>query len=263
MSKTGADAANEDQIVITDDFIGVIDGSTSKTDKIYANCTPGRRAALLVAETISRLPPFIDAHEAVQLMTRRIASEYAAIGVVERLENHPVERMTASFAIYSGYRAEIWLLGDVPFMVDGKANNTRKAEEEQAAAIRAKVLRKRLQEGVSVETLQRNDPGRKEIMPFLKAYMQEQNQPGGYGVIDGFPVPGEFIRVLACPEAREIVLASDGYPELFPTLAASEGYLHKIIKNDPLLISDFKATKAVKPGNQSFDDRSYVRFLTL
>jgi glycerophosphoryl diester phosphodiesterase len=57
-----------------------------------------------------------------------------------------------------------------------------------------------------------------------------------------------------------VVLASDGYPFLEPTLEASEHRLEWQRKNDPLNIGEFKATKAFSIGNNSFDDRAYIRF---
>jgi hypothetical protein len=56
------------------------------------------------------------------------------------------------------------------------------------------------------------------------------------------------------------VLATDGYPTLLPTLAASEEALQQQRANDPLNIGSFQATKAFHPDNNSFDDRSYIRF---
>ena len=59
----------------------------------------------------------------------------------------------------------------------------------------------------------------------------------------------------------EVVLASDGYPFLKPTLAASEAALVEQIANEPQNIRSFIATKGIVEGNKSFDDRTYIRFL--
>ena len=59
---------------------------------------------------------------------------------------------------------------------------------------------------------------------------------------------------------NEVVLASDGYPFLKPTLAASEAALAEQIANDPQNIHSFIATKGIVEGNKSFDDRTYIRF---
>ena len=56
-----------------------------------------------------------------------------------------------------------------------------------------------------------------------------------------------------------VVLASDGYPRILPTLAASEEALAGLLAADPLCIGPLCGTKGVRPGNVSFDDRAYVR----
>ncbi len=89
--------------------------------------------------------------------------------------------------------------------------------------------------------------------------MQQQNKT--YAVIDGFPIPQQCVRVITLDfQPWEIVLASDGYPFLLPTLAESEQRLEQQRRDDPLNIGTFKATKAFLPGSNSFDDRAYIRF---
>ena len=79
-------------------------------------------------------------------------------------------------------------------------------------------------------------------------------------VIDGFHIPREHVRIITLNfQPWEIVLASDGYPFLCPTLAESESRLHQQRTDDPLNIGTFKATKAFHPDFNSFDDRSYIR----
>lgn len=93
-------------------------------------------------------------------------------------------------------------------------------------------------------------------------------------MIDGFPIYREGVRVVSLEEEsstissfsecntpfQEIVLASDGYPFLKPTLAESEAALEHLIARDPQCIHDFIATKGLEEGNKSFDDRTYIRF---
>jgi hypothetical protein len=79
-------------------------------------------------------------------------------------------------------------------------------------------------------------------------------------VIDGFPVPDEGIFVQRFPtDLHTIVQASDGYPYLQETLEASEQQLQELLREDPLLFRRYKATKGMKRGNVSFDDRAYVK----
>jgi len=80
-----------------------------------------------------------------------------------------------------------------------------------------------------------------------------------FAVIDGTAVLMSGVKIIKTSEAKEIILASDGYPFLKPTLAESEEALRQLLERDPLLIRDFKATKAWMEGRESFDDRTYVR----
>ena len=81
-----------------------------------------------------------------------------------------------------------------------------------------------------------------------------------FSVIDGFPIALDKVRVINVSGAKEIVLATDGYPFLYPTLSKSEQALTRQLSEDPLCIGHFKATKGLMRGNQSFDDRTYIRF---
>ena len=104
-----------------------------------------------------------------------------------------------------------------------------------------------------------DDTARQAIIPHMLETMQNQNRT--YSVIDGFPIPEQHVRVVTLDfQPWEIVLASDGYPFLCPTLAESEARLDHQRTTDPLNIGDFKATKAFAHGNNSFDDRAYIRF---
>ncbi len=76
-------------------------------------------------------------------------------------------------------------------------------------------------------------------------------------VIDGStPIYMPGTRIITA--AHSVVLASDGYPTLLPTLRESEEALAKHLATDPQNITDFVATKGLVEGNVSFDDRAYV-----
>jgi glycerophosphoryl diester phosphodiesterase len=81
-------------------------------------------------------------------------------------------------------------------------------------------------------------------------------------VVDGFPIPFQHVRTITLDfQPWEIVLATDGYPFLCPTLQESEERLSRQRSTDPLNIGpDFQATKGFHPDNNSFDDRTYIRF---
>ena len=109
-----------------------------------------------------------------------------------------------------------------------------------------------------------DDPGRRIIQPFITQQVRYQNldasHPLAYGVLDGTRVPDRFIEVHLLPDdADQLILASDGYPELLPTLDETEATLQRLLAADPLCIGPLLGTKGLRPGNLSYDDRTYLR----
>ena len=274
--------ACEDGMVVTDDFIAVIDGSTSKTPKhLNPDVKNGRYAMMLISEYIrEELKTDASVDEFCQGVTAYIYNKvYEKLGVEERLKEHPEERLTASAILYSRTRNEVWMVGDCQAIIDGKLYENGKPYEEKIARERVELIKQGLSPAEA----------RKQIEPLLiKAMLSGQNKT--YTVIDGFPIYREGVKVVpvscsvsdsvsaSCSESAsasesvsafgtipvsssEIVLASDGYPFLKPTLAASEAALAEQIANDPQNIRSFIATKGIVEGNKSFDDRTYIRFV--
>ena len=265
--------ACEDGMVITDDFIAVIDGSTSKTPKhLNPDMKNGRYAMMLISEYIrEELKADASVDDFCQGVTAYIYNKvYEKLGVEERLKEHPEERLTASAILYSRTRNEVWMVGDCQAIIDGKLYENGKPYEEKIARKRVELI----EQGLSPAE------ARKQIEPLLiKAMLSGQNQ--NYTVIDGFPIYREGVKVVALKtkpasssietyvqeqtkpvsSSNEVVLASDGYPFLKPTLAASETSLAEQIANDPQNIRSFIATKGIVEGNKSFDDRTYIRFV--
>ena len=56
-----------------------------------------------------------------------------------------------------------------------------------------------------------------------------------------------------------VIMASDGYPVLADTLEETERLLACSLAEDPLRIGEHPSTKGVAAGNESFDDRTYLR----
>lgn len=252
---------------MTDDFIAVIDGSTSKTPKhLNPEMKNGRYAMMLISEYIRQeLKADALADDFCQGITRYICDNvYKPLGVVERLSRHPEERLTASAVIYSRARQEVWMVGDCQALIGGKHYENGKPYEQEIAERRVALIK----EGMLPAE------ARRQIEPLLvEAMLSGQNKT--YAVIDGFPIYREGVKVVLVSSSEvvsassetvsassEIVLASDGYPFLKPTLAESEEALANQIANDPQNISCFIATKGLVEGNKSFDDRTYIRFLS-
>lgn len=274
--------ACEDGMVVTDDFIAVIDGSTSKTPKhLNPDMKNGRYAMMLISEYIrEELKADASVDEFCQGVTAYIYNKvYEKLGVEERLKEHPEERLTASAILYSRTKNEVWMVGDCQAIIAGKLYENGKPYEEKIARKRVELI----EQGLSPAE------ARKQIEPLLiKAMLSGQNQT--YTVIDGFPIYREGVKIVSVSDScsvqdsvpasdsvpcsdsasasdtipsssSEIVLASDGYPFLKPTLAASEAALAEQIANDPQNIHSFIATKGIVEGNKSFDDRTYIRFV--
>ena len=273
--------ACEDGMVVTNDFIAVIDGSTSKTPKhLNPDMKNGRYAMMLISEYIrEELKSEASVDDFCQGVTAYIYNKvYEKLGVEERLKEHPEERLTASAILYSRTRNEVWMVGDCQAIIDGKLYENGKPYEQEIARKRVELI----EQGISPAE------ARKQIEPLLiEAMLSGQNQT--YTVIDGFPIYREGVKVVSVSDScsvqdsvpasdsvpcsdsasasdtipsssSEIVLASDGYPFLKPTLAASEAALAEQIANDPQNIHSFIATKGIVEGNKSFDDRTYIRF---
>jgi len=253
-------AETEDGIVITDDFIAVIDGSTSKSPvRIADGYSNGRYCMMLIAGFIKRAVASTGVEEFCNGLTATIRDRYRELDM-RRLEEHPEERLTASCIVYSLHQRQIWMIGDCQCLVDGQLHDNPKPSEAIIAGRRAEIALHMLQSGeATVASLRHDDKARKAIIPELIEAMHGQNIT--YAVADGFPIPMDKVRIVSLnPGRHDIIMASDGYPFLETTLAASEKRLASQLSTDPLNISHFKATKAYIDGNNSFDDRAYVSF---
>lgn len=258
----------EDGLVVTADFIAVIDGSTSKTPHhLSPDMKNGRYAMVLISEYIQHeLKPESTVEDFCEGVTSYIYNKvYRQQGIEEQMQAHPEERLTASAILYSKAKNEVWMVGDCQAIIDGKLYENNKPFEDIVARRRVELIR----QGFTPQE------ARKTIEPLLiQAMLEGQNKT--YTVIDGFPIYRKGVKVVSlnAPQknvetdvadslphpAKEIVLASDGYPFLKPTLAESEEALAHLLAYDPQCTHEFIATKGIVVGNKSFDDRTYIRF---
>lgn len=258
----------EDGLVVTADFIAVIDGSTSKTPHhLSPDMKNGRYAMVLISEYIQHeLKPESTVEDFCEGVTSYIYNKvYRQQGIEEQMQAHPEERLTASAILYSKAKNEVWMVGDCQAIIDGKLYENNKPFEEIVARRRVELIRR----GFTPQE------ARKTIEPLLiQAMLEGQNKT--YTVIDGFPIYQKGMKVVSlnAPQknvetdvadslplpTKEIVLASDGYPFLKPTLTESEEALAHLLAYDPQCTHEFIATKGIVVGNKSFDDRTYIRF---
>lgn len=258
----------EDGLVVTADFIAVIDGSTSKTPHhLSPDMKNGRYAMVLISEYIQHeLKPESTVEDFCESVTFYIYNKvYRQQGIEEQMQAHPEERLTASAILYSKAKNEVWMVGDCQAIIDGKLYENNKPFEDIVARRRVELIR----QGFTPQE------ARKTIEPLLiQAMLEGQNKT--YTVIDGFSIYQKGVKVVSlnAPQknvetdvadslplpTKEIVLASDGYPFLKPTLTESEEALAHLLAYDPQCTHEFIATKGIVVGNKSFDDRTYIRF---
>lgn len=254
--KQGKPELCEDMIVNGKYYCAVIDGVTSKSQKRYGGKTGGRYAAELVAEAIEALGERETAIGAFAALDQKIAAAYQQPQVASE------DRIQACVILYSKFRREIWNYGDCQGMINERRLVHGKKIDDVLAGLRAYLIALHLKQGGKAEDIYAHDLGREAILPFMKDQALFANTAGefGYPVLDGTGICPKYIKKYRVKPGDHVVLASDGYPRLFQTLAESEAYLQHVLEIDPLAIGENMQTKMCAPGNLSFDDRSYLSF---
>lgn len=269
-----SDALCEDVAVECEGYVAVIDGATPKGKLRWGGKTSGRMAAETIAGAVESLRPDARCGDFVDAATNAVMKVYASTGRTDVVRAVPCERLCAAAVVYSVARRQVWMVGDCQFMINGRLFTNPKYIDKCLAGIRADADSYLLANGHSVEDLRRRDIGREIIYDALCQQSFFENTLCGdgrfnYAVIDGFPLVSarnmpQSMKVMCVDVAQgsEVVLATDGYPELHATLAETEKTLGEMIEEDVLCVSLNRQTKGVMSGNNSYDDRTYIRFTT-
>lgn len=260
--KAGDPEICEDAIVVTSGHVAVIDGATDVSGRSYQGRAGGWWAMAACRDVIQQLPYEVDAHTAVAAMASEIEASIDS-GLT------PAERPSAAVTVYSRARREIWQVGDVGFAYRGlpvAVGRPRKLIDQIAVSFRVAVLTAEVAAGnLSMDRVTEVDPGRLAARALISRQGALRNNLGPYGfaAIDGRPVPSSLVVVHPLPEEiDELVIASDGYPVIAETLAEAEATLAVLLEKDPWCVAELAGTKALMPGQESFDDRAYVRIRT-
>jgi hypothetical protein len=212
----------------------------------------------IVSRYIRRMPANTTSEQFLTGVTATVRRHYRR-SMLPRLQEHPEDRLTCSVVVFSRLCREVWLVGDCQCLIvnprQGAASSqyydNPKPYEAELAAMRADEVQRQMAEGKTVDQLLRNDTARPVIIPRMLETMRQQNVT--YAVVDGFHIPRQHVRILTLDfQPWEVVLASDGYPFLHPTLAESEEALEHQRLNDPLNVGNFQATKAFHPDNNFY-----------
>ena len=257
ISKTGSEATNEDGIFISEAYIAVVDGATSKDSNLFEGRTGGQVVRDIIIDSLAKLNGNETLIEGVRAIQNEIESRFPATQCFHAC---------ASAVIFNIKKRCIWMIGDCQACVNGIKYTNNKVIDDITSHARAMALEAFIMDGNPESEIFKNDIGREMIMPFLKMQKKFENKSGyfGYLVFNNVGMPDDILHSkivkIDVPENSEIVLASDGYPELKPTLEDSEKELATILATDPLCYKIYLSTKGLKKGNISFDDRTYIRF---
>ena len=258
IGKDGTNKENGDHIYEGEHFKAVFDGATPKGKRLWDGVPGDVFASRVLCEAMKNADPTFCSSDMISYLNDVIKKCYAERGVSFD-ELAPEEQLQVSVIIYSRYRNEVWSFGDCSVKINDKIYKHTRAGDKLLSDLRAFYTELYL---LKHRDITDEDPGRGAILPLLKEFPSMANQAGefGYDVINGGDICTDHIVVYSVKPGDRIILASDGYPELFDTLEETERYLFRMIEKDPLRIHELRGTKGVGLGNQSFDDRSYISF---
>ena len=256
----------EDIIATSNDFIAVFDGVSSKTGIRYNGKTTGYIAVELMSNALKFVPSKANAIECLHNINHSVYKWYKDEGLFDDVKKNPQNRPAASVAIYSRHYNQVWILGDCQVFFDSKRYTFPLRIDQLYIDIRMKVIDYLKAIGKTTEELLQNDISAKVLRPLFEMQPTLQNSNNknhySYSILDGFNFCETNVHVLQLSNGvKEVSLATDGYPVIFGSLKESEDYLKQVLINDPLCCDIFKHLKGAYKGQNSFDDRAYVRFL--
>jgi len=242
---------SEDVLVVTADYVAVIDGMSSPL-RSGGQRASGRAYAMAVAEAITALPSRISARDAVTRIS----------GALTELDVDHSGPAGAVAAICSLRMRELWRVGDIHVRINESSYPGSKRVDQAMAGFRAAVNQGLLLQGVSADRIRDEDPGLAAVAPLLKVQPSFANHVGpfGYGVLNGQPVPEPYVEIFPLHVGDEIALASDGYLGPRKTLSDAESELARLVRADPLSVGPlWEMGKSLADGADAPDDRTYVR----
>lgn len=257
----------EDGVFFNSHFAAVIDGCSSQKPSLHAGKSSGVIAKDLILEVLDTLPPESTMEESFLACNAALASWYQGHGLLQAMEKDPSRRCSAYLAMVSKARKEVWILGDCQALVAGHVYTIHKPIDTLMENLRALYIEVELQGGKSeealVQDLERIQKTLSTQMAFQPIFQNSTKQTSfSYFALDGFFTNFAAVQVVKLGDAdTQVVLGSDGYPQLLESLHATERRLAALLSSDPLCFRENRSTKGLEEGNVSFDDRSYLRVI--
>lgn len=250
----------EDGLYIDKHIVAIIDGVTSKGTLLWEGKSSGCYAKDILLQYLQENDVSnLSAKELFTQLDQVLANAVKATTEDIAIEDYP----RATVIVYNALYSEVWNYGDCQCRIDDIVHTHKKEVDTINEALRAETLQDYVKKGYSTEQLLAHDYGRIAIQENLIQQFQYENKKVEYGypVLNSQGINEKFIKTYKIKPGTNIVLASDGYPKVERTLEESEKELKRLLKEDPLCIYEYKATKGLKPGNVSFDDRVYCRVM--
>ena len=252
----------EDGLVINSNIIAVIDGVTAKGKIKIDDKTTGRFAMEVIKKALEKGVPTESPTVFFSALNDALKNSLCSY-----LKYTDKDLPRASIIAYLIDKNEIWSYGDCKCIVGNDYFSHKKIIDAVLGNKRAAVIEKELAVSDATLDLAENDIGRNAIMNDLLDQFKYENihkivdgNDYGYPVLNGKSICEDMIAIHKVPKDTIVVLASDGYPILKPTLSESEEELEKLIETDPYCFKIYKSTKGLAAGCLSFDDRTYIRF---
>lgn len=224
----------EDGLYIGKNLALVCDGVTSQTTEKIRGLSPGQFAVRAAIAGLQKpLGASITSRELIGYLTHEVRLAIERAGAQgEKIGGHP----SFVFAAFFPKEHCIVRIRDCSYLIDGKGENPG-----FPADIRKKEMQKRIERSKGLEE---GDEATKQQLREWQWKHRNSESPSkfSYAVVDGTPIPEHLIEYIDVPQnAKEVVLASDGYPAetLAMTLAeTNHRYQEKMQKDDGFVVDD-------------------------
>lgn len=247
---------------VDDEYVAVIDGAGDALGRRWRGVSHGVHAA----EAVRRGLAATGKPQSPRMLVDSVTSELARLRKQLAVDGLGAPWPAASFAVYSNTLRAVVRVGDCSLKIDAIIHEApMKSFERLLVEVRSFIIGQALRADLEVSSAE--DHVRAVFGPLYKYQESCQNEavrgPYSFAVLDGSPVPDWGIEVFEIPSGVvEICLLSDGYVIPGGTLEEAEAALARVLRDDPMLVGRYAQSKQPSGADGSFDDRSFVRFLT-
>lgn len=248
----------EDAYAITDHYLAVIDGVSSKTDFTYQGQKTGRLAAQIIKKVLEETEVSLSLDHLLDKINQAFKTFYRQV-------DFPLDRaktgLQASMVLYHLQDQALYMIGDCQARVNDQVYFNTKPSDDILSNMRS-LIYAIIQEREGDFIIDGRDRGREVILPWIleSTLFMNKKHPYGYSVINGEEIPMDLIKKITLCRGDRVIMTSDGYPQIGKTFEETEALLQIVLNEDPHCIHLYKSTKGIAAGGTSFDDRTYLEF---